>query len=125
MVLYEYDGNAIMAKAIKNKKRENFYAHFKSWSKKELSGGWDRIVMEAVIDDFAPIPPMSAKRSTTDDTTDFSAFKITLINKGIYNFENINKIIVNTRRMCTQLQCLILNQIYLLVNCFDTSELGV
>jgi hypothetical protein len=46
------------------------------------------MVMQAVIGDLASIPPMSAKRSTTDDPTKFSAFKITLINKGIYNFEN-------------------------------------
>jgi hypothetical protein len=44
--------------------------------------------MGAIIGDFAGIPPMSAKRSNTDDPTNFSAFKITLITKEIYNFEN-------------------------------------
>jgi hypothetical protein len=39
------------------------------------------MVIGAIIGDFAGIPPMSAKKSTTDDTTNFSAFKITL-NKG-------------------------------------------
>jgi hypothetical protein len=46
------------------------------------------MVIGAIIGDFAGIPPMSAKRSTTDDPTHFSAFKITLITKEIYNFEN-------------------------------------
>jgi hypothetical protein len=46
------------------------------------------MVMEAMSGDFAGIPPMSAKRSTADDPTDFPAFKITLITKEIYNFEN-------------------------------------
>jgi hypothetical protein len=45
------------------------------------------MIIEAIIGDFAGIPPMSAKRSTTDDPTNFSAFKITLITKEIYNFE--------------------------------------
>jgi hypothetical protein len=52
-------------------------------------GGWSKMVIGAVIGDFAGIPPMSAKRSTTDDPTHFSAFKITLITKKIYKFENI------------------------------------
>jgi hypothetical protein len=34
------------------------------------------MVMGASIGDFAGIPTMSAKRSTTDDPTNFSAFKI-------------------------------------------------
>jgi hypothetical protein len=50
------------------------------------AGGWGKIVMGAIIGDFAGLPPMSAKRSTTDDQTNFSAFKITLITKEIYKF---------------------------------------
>jgi hypothetical protein len=46
------------------------------------------MVMGAIIGDVAGIPPMPAKRSTIDDPTNFSAFKITLITKDIYNFEN-------------------------------------
>jgi hypothetical protein len=53
-----------------------------------IIGGWGKLVIGANIGDFAGIPPMSAKRSTTDDPTNFSAFKITLITKEIYNFEN-------------------------------------
>jgi hypothetical protein len=41
------------------------------------------MVLEAIIGDFADTPLMSAKRSTTDDPTNFSAFKI----KEIYNFK--------------------------------------
>jgi hypothetical protein len=44
--------------------------------------------MGAIVSDFAGIPPMPAKSSTTDDPTQFSAFKITLTTKEIYNFEN-------------------------------------
>jgi hypothetical protein len=36
MVLYEYDGNAIMAEPIKTTKRENFYVRFKSWNRNWL-----------------------------------------------------------------------------------------
>jgi hypothetical protein len=37
------------------------------------------MAMVAIVGDFEGIPPMSAKRSTTDDQTSFSALKITLI----------------------------------------------
>jgi hypothetical protein len=45
------------------------------------SGGWDRTVMEEIIGDLS-------KRSTTDDPTNFSAIKITLITKESNSFEN-------------------------------------
>jgi hypothetical protein len=46
------------------------------------------MVMGAIIGNFAGLPPMLAKRSTTDDQTNFTAFKITLITKEVCNFEN-------------------------------------
>jgi hypothetical protein len=59
----------------------------------------------------ALIPPMSAKSSTIDDPTNFSAFKITSITKEIHNFETdaiekaYIKLCLKTTRICTQLQC--------------------
>jgi hypothetical protein len=33
MILYEYDGNEIMAEPIKKTRQQNYYGHFKSWKK--------------------------------------------------------------------------------------------
>jgi hypothetical protein len=66
---------------------ENFKSMFAVPVQLAKGGGvkwsWEQLL--AILQAF---PPMSTKRSITDDPTHFSAFKISLITKETCNFEN-------------------------------------